>query len=156
MRTYIPCWDKIGITKERYLELLHFCRQYPEWLSDARGFLGIQGHAMDGQPHGTMTGDPVFNIAAKRERILVKIELVERCANGVGNGEWFAALIKNVCGGYPHSKIEQSIMPTASRGAFYQARKDFFLLLDAEMDKPAETDRDSKDTKLVTRGAIIS
>lgn len=30
---YTPCWKQIGISQERYFELLHFCRQYPEWLS---------------------------------------------------------------------------------------------------------------------------
>lgn len=138
MRNYIPCWDKIGITKARYMELLYFCRQYPEWLSDERSMLGIQGHAMDGQPHGTLTGDPVFNLVVKRERILRKIELVEGCAKRVEGGLWFAALIKNVCGGCPHAKIKQDIMPTANRNAFYQARKEFFLLLDAETNKEAD------------------
>ena len=33
---YTPCWKQIGITPERYLELVYFCRQYPEWLSDTQ------------------------------------------------------------------------------------------------------------------------
>ncbi len=31
---YTPCWKQIGISQERYLELVYFCRQYPEWLSN--------------------------------------------------------------------------------------------------------------------------
>lgn len=59
MRHYIPNWEAIGIKRERYLELLHFCRQYPDWRTEAASLLGVHGQSLTGMPHGTSVGDPV-------------------------------------------------------------------------------------------------
>ena len=53
---YTPCWKQIGISQDRYTELLHFCRQYPEWKAEANSLIGIRAIKMDGQPHGTADG----------------------------------------------------------------------------------------------------
>ena len=129
MRNYIPCWEKIGISKERYLELLHFCRQYDQWKRDAASLVGIRGKALDGQPHGSGVGDPVFTAVEKRNAIIAKVHMVERCAMSIDGGIWFNALIENVCRAKPHGVIDQALMPTSNRGAFFHARKKFFLLL---------------------------
>lgn len=129
MRNYVPAWDKIGISKERYLELLHFARQYDQWRRDAASLIGIRGKALDGQPHGSGVGDPVFAAVEKRNTIMAKIEIVQRCALGVDGGIWFNALIENVCRAKPHAVIDQTILPTANRAAFFQARRKFFILL---------------------------
>lgn len=129
MRNYIPCWEKIGISKERYLELLHYCRQYDQWKRDAASLVGIRGKALDGQPHGSGVGDPVFAAVEKRNAIIAKVHMVERCAMSVDGGIWFNALIENVCRAKPHGVIDQALMPTSNRGAFFHARKKFFLLL---------------------------
>ena len=130
MRNYIPCWDKIGISKDRYMELLRFCRQYDEWKMRAASMIGIHGQQMDGQPHGSSVGDPVYAAVAKRSALLAKIEMVEDCAGTAGGGAWKKALIMNACRGVPHSKIPPEFMPTSFRSAFFAARKEFFLLLD--------------------------
>lgn len=138
MRNYIPAWEKIGISKERYLELLHFCRQYDQWKHDAASLLGIRGVAMDGLPHGSGVGDPVYAAAEKRNVIINRIDIVERCALGVDGGIWFNALIENVCRAKPHAVIDQAIMPTANRASFFQARKKFFILLNEFRQHDAE------------------
>lgn len=129
MRNYIPCWDKIGISKDRYLELLYFCRQYPQWIHQASSMLGIRGKALDGMPHGVGVGDPVALAAERRERLMSKVAVVDRAADVLGGG-WHAALILNVCYAVPYSKIQRDIMPTSHRAAFFRARKEFFLALD--------------------------
>ena len=61
---YLPCWKNIGISASRYRELLHFCRQYPEWKTEANSLLGIRAIKADGLPHGSGTSDPhttIFN-----------------------------------------------------------------------------------------------
>ena len=63
----MPCWKQIGISQDRYRELLHFCRQYPEWKTEANSLLGIRAIKMDGQPHGSGKSDPVAMAAEKRE-----------------------------------------------------------------------------------------
>lgn len=128
---YIPCWKQIGISKDRYQELLHFCRQYPEWKIEAGSLLGIRGRKSDGQP-GRIGGksDPVATAAEKRERLLEKIGIIEDCARAVGSGEWFAAIIQNVCIGKPYSKIDSNLIPTSDRNTYFRARREFFVLID--------------------------
>ena len=127
---YIPCWKQIGISKDRYLELLHFCRQYPQWTIEAGSMLGIQGMNMDGQPHGKKTGDSVSSAAERRERLLNKIGIVDQCARAVGKGEWYLALIQNVCIGKAYKQLDPEIMPSSNHSAFFACRRDFFAMLD--------------------------
>lgn len=129
MKHYIPRWDAIGIKKERYLELLHFCRQYPDWKTEAASLLGLHGQNMDGMPHGAHPGDPVASAAANRARLLRRIQMVEECAVGVGSGEWYAALIQHICLARPYSMLDTAILPTSDRNSFFRAKKEFFLLL---------------------------
>lgn len=131
MRRYIPCWDSIGIKKDRYLELLHFCRQYPEWKTEAASLVGTHGQKFDAMPHGSSVGDPVASAAERRAGLLAKAELVERCARAVQDGAWFAALIQNVCMGRSYATIDPILFPTSHRNDFYRARKQFFLVLDS-------------------------
>ena len=129
MRHYIPSWESIGIKKERYLELLHFCRQYPDWKTEAASLLGVHGQSRTGMPHGPGPGDPVAAVAERRDALLRKIQIVEECANAVQGGQWYAALIQNVCMNRPYSALSSAILPTAHKGDYFKARKAFFVLL---------------------------
>ncbi len=130
---YVPCWKQIGIAKDRYLELLHFCRQYPEWQMEAASLIGIRGMKMDGQPRGTKKHDPVAAAAERREQLTRKIDIVDECARAIGKGEWYAAIIQNVCLGKPYTKIEVTLLPTSHRPDFFRHRREFFELLDRKI-----------------------
>ena len=132
---YVPCWKQIGISRDRYQELLHFCRQYPEWKIEANSLLGIRGMKQDGQPHGTAKSDPVAMAAEKRDRLLAKIEIVDQCALEVGGGEWYAAIIQNVCIGKPYTQINTALIPTSKGNPFFKHRREFFELLDKRTEK---------------------
>ena len=132
---YIPCWKQIGIAKDRYLELLHFCMQYPEWQMEAASLIGIQGMKMDGQPRGTKKHDPVAAAAERREQLMRKIGIVDTCARESGNGEWYAAIIQNVCMAKPYSMIDKALMPTSDKNAYFKRRREFFDLLDKRTEK---------------------
>ena len=126
---YLPCWQQIGISKDRYQELLHYCRQYPEWKTEANSLLGIKAVKMDGQPHGSGKSDPVAMAAERRDRLLNKIQLVDDCAREIGGGEWYAAIIQNVCIGRPYEQMDRALMPTSEKNAFFKIRRMFFDLL---------------------------
>lgn len=132
---YVPCWKQIGISKERYWELLHFCRQYPEWKTEANSLVGIRAMKMDGQPRGSGKSKPVEIAAEKRERLMVKIEIVDNCAKAIGNGEWYAAIIQNVCIGKSFTQMDKALMPASDKNAFYRRRREFFELLDKKKEK---------------------
>lgn len=130
MRHYIPHWETIGIKKERYLELLHFCRQYPDWKTEAASLVGPRGVNLDGMPHGSGAGNPTASAAERRAGLLAKIQLVDDCAASVGNGRWYAAIIQNVCLNRPYSMLSITVLPNSNRNAFFAARKAFFAELD--------------------------
>ena len=129
MRHYIPHWEAIGIKKERYLELLHFCRQYPDWRTEVGSLVGPKGINLDGMPHGSSVGDPVAAAADRRAGLLAKIQLVDDCAAEIDGGRWYAALIQNVCLARPYSLLDISLLPTSDRNTFFKARRLFFILL---------------------------
>ena len=132
---YLPCWQQIGISKDRYQELLHYCRQYPEWKTEANSLLGIKAVKMDGQPHGSGKSDPVAMAAERRDRLLNKIKIVDDCAREVGGGEWYAAIIQNVCIGKSYEQLDKALMPTSFRQEFFSVRRNFFELLHKKTDE---------------------
>ena len=132
---YTPCWKQIGIAKDRYLELLHFCRQYPEWKLEASSLIGIRAMRADGQPRGTKRTDPVAVAAERREKLTMKIAIVEECARAIDGGAWFAAIIQNVCMAKPYTTIDRALMPTSDKNAYFKRRREFFELLDRKTEK---------------------
>ena len=126
---YLPCWKQIGISQDRYQELLHFCRQYPEWKTEANSLLGIRAIKADGLPHGSGTSDPVAVAAEKREKLIEKIAMVDECAKAIDNGDWYASIIQNVCIGRPYEQMDRALMPTSDANAFFRRRREFFDIL---------------------------
>ena len=126
---YLPCWKQIGISADRYRELLHFCRQYPEWKTEANSLLGVRAVKMDGLPHGSGKSDPVAVAAEKRDRLLAKIQIVDECAKTPGNGDWYAAIIQNVCIGRSYEQMDRALMPASDKNAYFRMRREFFELL---------------------------
>lgn len=127
---YLPCWKQIGISADRYRELLHFCRQYPEWKTEANSLLGIRAIKADGLPHGTGKSDPVAVAVEKRERLIEKIGIVDECAKAIDGGSWYASIIQNVCIGRPYEQMDRALMPTSDKNAYFRKRREFFELLD--------------------------
>ena len=132
---YVPCWKQIGISKDRYIELLHFCRQYPEWKIEANSLLGIRAIKADGQPKGSGKSDPVVLAAERREKLMEKIGIVDECAKAVGGGDWFAVIIQNVCIGKSYTQIDQALMPTSYRNEFFSRRREFFEILNKRTER---------------------
>ena len=84
---------------------------------------------MDGLPHGSGKSDPVSAAAERRERLLAKIQVVDECARAIGGGEWYAAIIQNVCIGRPYTQMDRALMPTSDKNAYFRKRREFFELL---------------------------
>ena len=73
--------------------------------------------------------DPVAVAAERREILLAKVDTIEQAAKAVEGGKWKVALIQNCCMGRALSAIDQTIMPTSNRNAYYNARRLFFIAL---------------------------
>lgn len=128
-RYYEPDYTRFGITRERYRELLNFCRQYPQWQAELRSLSYLNAQQYSDMPHGTDVGDPVGRMVERRDRLREKIDLVERVARTVDGGRWYSALIQHVCMGRPLHAINPVLLPTSNRNAFYEQRRAFFVLL---------------------------
>ena len=102
---YLPCWKQIGISQDRYRELLHFCRQYPEWKTE------------------------VSMAAERREKLIEKIAIVDDCAREIEGGVWYSAIIQNVCIGKSYTQMDRALMPTSDANAFFRRRREFFDIL---------------------------
>ena len=126
---YLPCWKQIGIIQDLYQELLHFCRQYPEWKLEANSLLGIRAIKADGLPHGNAKSDPVEAVAERREKLNEKIGLVDECALAIDGGAWYASIIQNVCIGRAYEQMDRALMPTSDKNAYFRKRREFFELL---------------------------
>lgn len=118
----------------RYKELKAFCRQYPEKKARAASLLGVRGMGLgDGMPHGKgTTSDPVSAAVSKREELIRDVEMIDRCLGAVDGGAFEHALRLNVCYGSSYDCITPEILPTSKRNTFFEARRKFFCLLDAE------------------------
>ena len=126
MRTYIPHWE--SISKERYKELLAFCRQYDEARQKLGGCYSLASPALTGMPK---TKSKVSSTERKAElaiRYRQHVELIESCARAAcgNNAELTRAMIENVCRGV---RYEYTAAPV-SRVTFLRARRRFFEILD--------------------------
>lgn len=135
MRTYIPDYLDVGISQERYRELLHHCRQYREWKAEASSLIGVGAQQYSVMPHGSDPGDPVGRAVIRRELLLAKCASIERIADAIDGGQWRAALLQNICLGIPLYCIDPVIMPTSRRNDYFKRKRDFFVLLNAELNK---------------------
>ena len=146
MRNYIPgTWE---IRKERYIELRAFCQQYPQWKIEAASMLGVTGVGIDDMPHGSDPGDPTGKAVERREVLITKIYLVERCAAAIERGSWYQALILNICSRMSWETIRDlypELLKTSDRTKFFKARRMFFNLLDKEKDKSILSGQSNRD-----------
>ena len=70
------------ISKHRYLELRHFCLQYPEWKKEYLYLEGLK-HTSSLIKPGEGVLDPIGNIASRMATLSYRMELVETCAKRV-------------------------------------------------------------------------
>lgn len=144
MREYRPDMRQMGISRWAYEELKAYCRQYPEKKARAAALLGVQGGsriqtARDEQgreigaamPRSVRISTPTADAAIKRIALLRDCDLIDRVAAEVGEGEWAQSLRLNTCYGIGYDYIDQAILPTANRNAFFRARREFFFRLQA-------------------------
>lgn len=144
--------DEWGISWEEYKELTYFCLQYNRKKSDAAALLTLKlstpvpviYHKKVGDkrvefgtflPHGSgRTSDPVAATAAKRDRLLRDVRMIEQAAREACRDEgegMYAALIKAVttkCG-VQAVYANPDIRPPRNEKYFYALRRKFYWIL---------------------------
>lgn len=117
--------DEYGISKERYLELKHFCKRYAEMRLEIASARGLDAVSNDGLPHGNGKADPTARKADRALKLSTDVRIIEDAAREADPLNW-CALLKNVTEGtaYEYQPVY------CGRRQFYESRRKFFWLLD--------------------------
>lgn len=122
------------INKHRYYELMHFCRQYPDWQKQLRDLDGMPPVSPAGQERirGGYTPDPTAAYAEARQYLADRINLVRNAAYEACDHQfWYTFLVEAVTENISYDKLEAGagIMPV-SRDKWYIVYRRFFWTLD--------------------------
>lgn len=141
--------DAWGISWEEYKELTYFCLQYEQKKRDAAALLTIRlstpapaVYHKGGKEYGTFlprgsgqVSDPVAATAAKRDRLLRDVRMIEQAARAAarlkdGHGI-YTALLKAVTtrSGVQAVMANPDTRPPCGKNEFYEARRKFFWIL---------------------------
>jgi len=140
--------DDWGISWEEYKELTYFCLQYEQKKRDAAALLTIrlstpvpETYRRGGKEYGTFMprgsgriSDPVAATAAKRDRLLRDVHMIEQAVaaacDGAGEG-MYSALLKAVTtrSGVQAVYANPDTRPPRNEKQFYQLRRRFFWIL---------------------------
>lgn len=134
--------DDWGISWEEYKELSYFCLQYEQKKRDAAALLTIKistpipvTYKKRGReygeflPHGSgQVSDPVAATAARREKLLDDVRLIERAAKLAG-GEMASYLLQAVTRREGLRKVLADTRAPIGERQFYEMRRQFFWLL---------------------------
>lgn len=92
---------------------LHFAHRYDEMIREADALV-VQAPVMDGQPRGTVTGDPVAAAAIRRERIRHEISIIENALLDI-EPEYRDGVVENICRGVPMHMLDYASESTWKR-----------------------------------------
>jgi len=80
----------------------------------------------DGEPESAGSSDKMYEVRQKATHLRKELSRIEAAAKAPEEGAWFDAIIKSCCDGIRYEEIDQAIMPTSNRNAFFRARRQFF------------------------------
>lgn len=126
IRSTISKRNKYWIPKHRYLELRHFCLQYPEWKRDLREYSWRSSGVIS---QGNEWSDPTSKAAERREQANNCISMVEKCAKASSNELW-AYLLKAVTQDMSYVALRMIDEIPCGRDMYYECYRKFFWLLD--------------------------
>ena len=128
-RNEISLRNKYWISKHRYLELKHFCLQYPEWKRAYNSIEKLPSSKSIVQ-NGKCSSDDYFMemTALKRAELMRYIEMVERAAQNAD--EYLGPFIlKAVTQGSSYTQLHVKEFMACSKDMYYDRYHKFFWLL---------------------------
>ena len=121
--------SKYYLPKEVFLTAVHFCLQYPYWLSELNlVFDARQGIAYDKDRVQTAGNyDSTSSLGIKRAEMSKKVDLINDTAKEVADHQ-FVWLILGCCYGEPYYKLQQRGIPYG-KDLYYKQRRLFYYKL---------------------------
>lgn len=119
------------IPKHRYLELKHFCLQYPDWKTEYSGLLGIESLSSIGGNKSRLknTVDKTSGTAIKRLYFADRMSMVERAALD-SDESIYEYLLKGVTEERSYTYLKTYCNIPCSKDFYYDRYRRFFWLLD--------------------------
>ena len=120
------------VPKHRYYELLHFCRQYDDYLLKKKQIMDeyikpvVHNEGVNNRPQ---TISHVENFALKLVEVDEKIEMIEQAAVDADK-ELSGYILMAVSGGIGYDSLSVRYGIPCSRNTFYDRYRKFFWLLD--------------------------
>lgn len=126
IRSEISKRNRYWIPKHRYLELRHFCLQYPDWKRDARDYVWKSSPMVS---KGTEWSNPTLRAVERREHSNRCISMVEKCAKAASSELW-TYLLKAVTEDLSYVTLRMMDNIPCGRDMYYECYRKFFWLLD--------------------------
>lgn len=125
--------SKYYLPKEVFLTTVHFCRQYPYWLTELDLiFDARQGIAYDkDRVQSSNNYDSTSDMGMRRAAMSRKIDLINDAAREVA-GHQFKWLILGCCYGRPYYQLRHDGIP-CGKNMYYQWRRRFYYELSQKL-----------------------
>lgn len=133
IRPEISSKNKHWISKHRYYELKHFCRQYGEWKKaciDIDGYTPTSAVSRIGEICASNTvSDTTARYAIMRDYYSRRVELIENAAIGA-DPVLYKYILKAVTEELPFTYLKTRLGIPCGRSTYYKIYRKFFWLLD--------------------------
>lgn len=130
-KTELSDRNKWAISKHRYLELTHFCLQYPEWQRQLREIDILRNSVGERVDLDRNWSDPTSEIVIRRSLIFDRVEMVERVAREAER-DLASYILLAVTKGLTYPQLSTCMDIPCGKDMFYDRRRKFFWLLDKE------------------------
>ena len=121
--------SKWYLSKHRYLELVHFCLQYPEWKQKLREIDILQSRVFVSGNSEIEWSDETYRLVDRRDEWINKIEIVERLAREV-DPVLASYILLSVTTGMAFPQMQARHRVPYGKDIFYNKRREFFWRLD--------------------------
>lgn len=134
MRTELSKKSEYYISKERRMELAHFCKQYPTWIKERILLIySPQKNQTDlSETHSGGNSDPTSHTAFEIAYLTYRIDMVEKAARETDPiiGDYiFQAAIR----GLSYNNLNAYSKVPCCRNEFYKLYRKFFWILDRKL-----------------------
>ena len=116
------------LSKDRYLELQHFCRQYPEW-NKRISEIGMIKSKPVSMRYDANQPKPVEIVTELRHQYLVKINMVETAVMEASDTYW-SYILQSVTEGKSYASLTMNYGLDCPRDKYYILLRKFYWILD--------------------------
>lgn len=128
-------WNRRGKSSKWWLPVheryaaVHFAYQYPKWKRELEALSDTaKAITYSDMPKGNIDPDPTFNLVARREQLMRKTDLVERCAREAEKTLYSWILLAVTDDSMSYDTLRQRGIPCGQRMFYDRIRKFYFLL----------------------------